>query len=148
MQQSSNNQPCQQYTLPYLTHCLQYLPTSDGQHSLQLYFSQHNCPLPPCPFVGNFFSDVEIFEVFCKSITPTKLRTPSGKIPSYCVIIYSSWPNIVNHSPEVAKIPKPAPSDFFSDTNYTKLFVEFLGSNTLFKSDATDPANHTIFSRC
>ena len=81
-------------------------------------------------------------------ITPTKLRTPSGKNPRYYVIIYSSWPNILIHSPEVAKMSKAAPSDFFSDANYVKLFVEFLSSNTSFKSDTTDPANHTIVSRC
>ena len=129
---------------PYLTSYY----TSDGLHSLQLYFSWHNCPSPSYSFVNKLFPDVEIFEVFCYNITPTKLRTPSGKNPRYYVIIYSSWSNILIHSPEVAKMSKAAPSDFFSETNYVKLFVEFLSSNTSFKSDTTDPVNHTIVSRC
>ena len=70
------------------------------------------------------------------------------KNPRYNVIIYSSWPNILIHSPEVAKISKPAPLDFFSDTNYTELFVELMSSNTLFKSDTTNLVKHTIVSRC
>ena len=52
------------------------------------------------------------------------------------------------HSPEVTKTFKPTPLDFFGDTNYTELFMEFLGTNTLFQSDTTDLANHTIVSRC
>ena len=85
---------------------------------------------------------------FCNNITATKLRTPSGNNPRYYVIIYFSWRNILIHSPEVYKISKPELSDFFCDTNYTELFVEFLSFNTLFKSDTTNPANHTIVSRC
>ena len=81
--------------------------------------------------------------------SPTKLWMPSGKNSRYYYVInYSSWPNILIHSLEVAKISKPAPLDFFSATNYTEIFMEFLGSNMLFKSDPTDPANHTIVSRC
>ena len=80
--------------------------------------------------------------------SPTKLWMPSGKNSRYYVINYSYWPNILIHSLEVAKISKPAPLDFFSATNYTEIFMEFLGSDMLFKSDPTDPANHTIVSRC
>ena len=47
--------------------------------------------------------------------------TPSGKNPRYSLIIYSSQPKILIHSPELARISKPVPSDFFSDTNYTEL---------------------------
>ena len=61
----------------------------------QLYFSWHNFSLPRYPFVSKFFPDVDIFELFCNNITPTKLRTPSGKNPSYYVIIYSFWSNIL-----------------------------------------------------
>ena len=104
-------------------------------------------PSPFYLFVSKFFPDVEIFEVFCNNITPMKLWMPSGVNPSYHIIIYSSLPNIFIHSLEVAKVSKPAASDLFSDTNYTKLFVEFLSSNTLFKSDTRDPANYTIVSR-
>ena len=80
--------------------------------------------------------------------SPTKLWMPSGKNSRYYVINYSSRPNILIHSPEVAKISKPAPLDFFSATNYTEIFMEFLDSDMLFKSDPTDPANHTIVSWC
>ena len=73
-----------------------------------------------------------------------KLWVPSGENPRYNVIIYSSWPNIFIHSLEVAKVSEPVLSDLFSDTKYTKLFMEFLSSNTLVKLDITDPANHTI----
>ena len=81
------------------------------------YFSWHSCPSPFYPFASTFFPDVEIFEVFYANIT------------------YSSWPNISIHSPEVTKVSKPAPSDLYSDTSYTKLFVELLSSNTLLKLD-------------
>ena len=56
---------------------------------------------------------------------------PNGKNPRYYIIIYSSRPNIFIHSPEVAKISTSAQSDFFSNIDYTKLFVEFFSSNTL-----------------
>ena len=95
-----------------------------------------------------FFPDVAIFEVFSDNITPTKLRTSFGENIRYHVIIYSSWPNICIHSLKVTKVSKPAPSDLFRSTTYTKLFVKFLSSNTLFKSDTTDPANQNIVSRC
>ena len=76
--------------------------TSDGSHSLQLYFSWHNCSSP-------FYScqpvlHVVIFEVFYDNIIPTKLQTPSGETRRYHVIIYSSYPNICIHSLEVAKL--------------------------------------------
>ena len=105
-------------------------------------------PSPFYLFVSKFFPDVEIFEVFCDMITLTELRTPSGENPRYPVIIYSSWPNIFIHSLEVAKVSDTALLDPLRDTNYTELFVEFLSSNTLLKSDTTDPANHTIVRRC
>ena len=66
--------------------------------------------------------DVEIFEVFCDNI---------------CIL-----------SLEVAKVSKSMPSDFFRDTNYTELFVEFLSSNMLFTLASTDPENHTLVSIC
>ena len=72
--------------------------------------------------MSGFFPDVDIFEVFCDKI---------------CI-----------RSLEVAKVSMSAPVDLFRDTNYTELFVEFLSSNTLLKLDTTDPANHTIVSRC
>ena len=98
--------------------------------------------------MNKLFPYVEIFEVFCDNITPTKLRAPSGEDPRYHVIFYSSWPNICIHSLVVAEVSKLALSDLFGDTNYTKLFVEFLSSTTLFKSDTIDPVNHTTVSRC
>ena len=61
------------YDVPYAS--LWCVSTSDGSHSLQLYFSWHKCPSPLYPFISNFFPDVEIFEVFCDKITPVKLRT-------------------------------------------------------------------------
>ena len=129
------------YILLYLIHlCLSTSP--------QLYFSWHNCPPPFYFFVSKFFPNVEIFEVFCSNISLTKLWMPSGKILRYHIIINSSWPNICIHSLEVAKVFKSAPSYLFRDTNYTKLFIEFLSSNTLFKSGTTYPVNHTFVSRC
>ena len=135
-------------TLPHPTHRLKCLSTYDGSHSFPLYFSWHNCPSSFYSFVSKFFPDDEIFEVFCNNITTTKLRTPSGENPRYHLIINSFRQNIFIHFLEVAKESKPEPSDLFSDTNYTELFVEFLSSNTLFKSDTIDPVNHTIVSRC
>ena len=119
-----------------------------GGTLLQLYFSWHSCPSLLHPFVSKLFPDVEIFEVFCDNITLKKLWMPSGETPRYHIIIYSFFPNICIHSLEVAKVSKPAPSDLVSDTNYIEFFMEFLSFNTLFKSDTTDPANHTIASRC
>ena len=135
--------------LPYLTIPIVYsaCPHLIG-HSLRLYFSWHNCLSLSHPFVIKLFPDVEIFKVFGDNITSIKLRMPSGETPRYHVIIYFSRPNICIHSLEVAKISKPAPSDLFRDTNYTELSVEFLSSNMLFKTDTTDPVNHTIVSRC
>ena len=88
--------------VPYLTHHLECLSTSDGSHSLQLCFSWHNCPSPFYSIVSKLFPDVEIFEVLCDKITPTKLRTASGENLRYHVICI--------HSLEVAKVSKPAPS--------------------------------------
>ena len=74
---------------------------------------------------------------------------PLGENPRYHIIICFSWPNFCIHSLEVTKVAKPVPSDLFRDIKYAnKLFVEFLGFNTLFKSDTTDPANHSIVGRC
>ena len=67
-----------------------------------MYFSWHNCPSPFYSIVSKLFPDVEIFEVLCDKITPTKLRTASGENPRYHVICV--------HSLEVAKVSKPAPS--------------------------------------
>ena len=54
------------------------MSTSDGSHSLKLYFSRYNCPLSFYPFMRKFFHDVDIFEVFCDSITPEHLYPFSG----------------------------------------------------------------------
>ena len=104
-----------------------------------MYFCWHNCPLSPYPFVSKFFPDIEIFS---NSITPGKLWTRSGKNPRYYAIIYSSLPNIVIYSLEKAKISKPAPSGFFSATDFPELFVEFLGSNMLLKLDRSSKPYH------
>ena len=40
-------------TLPYPSFLELVHP--DGSHSLQLYFSWHNCPLPFYPFISKFF---------------------------------------------------------------------------------------------
>ena len=52
-------------TLTYLTYRLQWLPTSDESHSLQLYFLWHNCPWQFFLLISKFFSYFEIFEIFC-----------------------------------------------------------------------------------
>ena len=138
--------PLAYLTSPYPSFIV--LAPSDGSHSLKLYFSSHNCPSPFYPFISKFIPDVEIFEVFCDNITPTKLQMHSGENPRYHIIIYSSWPNIFIYSLEMTKVSEPTPSDLFSDTNHTKLFMEFLSSNMLRKLDTIDTANHTIVSRC
>ena len=94
-----------------------------------IVFSWHNCPSPPYPFVKKIFHDAETFVVFCNNTTPTKFQKSSRKNHRYNLITYSSLSNILIHSLEVAKISKPASWDFFSDTNYTEHFVEFLCSN-------------------
>lgn len=58
-----------------------------------------------------------------------------------------SWSDIFVHSLEVPKGSQAAPSNLFRKTNNAKLFVEVLCSNTLFKSDTTDPAYHTTVNR-
>lgn len=92
------------------------------------------------------------FAILPLFIPPMKLQITSGETPRYYVIIYFSWPKICFHSLEVVfkhlSLFKPITSDLSRNTYHTKLFVEILSSNTVFKSETTDPANHTIASRC
>ena len=52
------------------------------------------------------------------------------------------------HSPEVTKTFKRRLFRWMLVINYAELFMEFWGSDTLFQSNITDLANHTIVSRC
>ena len=66
----------------------------------------------------------------------------------YHRIAHSSQPGILIHPLNVTKVSNPKSSNLIKNTNSAKRFVKFLCSNMLFKSNAIDPANHTIVSRC